>query len=214
MPKLTHIQISLLRAAAEKEEGMLYVPNAVTGVVRAKAIAGLLAQRLIQAVSSSPAMSIEPPYSDRPLRFRITDEGLAMIGQAESVAPVSHADSGAETAVAPRHPAARPSDYDAQWLEQQAGRGRRHHASGPQPALTSSKKARLLARISRAEGAPLDELITVTGWRPHTIRAVLSGLRKQGYVIQTIFGPSGGTVYRLTAQPPAGSPREHGRAVA
>ena len=32
-------------------------------------------------------------------------------------------------------------------------------------------------------GATLDEMVTLTGWLPHTTRAALTGLRKKGHVI-------------------------------
>jgi len=59
-----------------------------------------------------------------------------------------------------------------------------------------SKQTVLLDLISRDEGTHIDELISATGWQAHTIRAALSGLRKQGHVILATKG-EGGTSYRL-----------------
>ena len=33
-------------------------------------------------------------------------------------------------------------------------------------------------------GATMDELVVATGWQPHSVRAGMTGLRKQGYVIE------------------------------
>jgi hypothetical protein len=39
--------------------------------------------------------------------------------------------------------------------------------------------------MQRTEGATLDDLITATGWLPHTTRVALTGLRKTGLAIET-----------------------------
>ena len=48
-----------------------------------------------------------------------------------------------------------------------------------------SKQQQLAALIVRDEGATLDQMITVTGWLPHTTRAALTGLKKKGYAISS-----------------------------
>jgi hypothetical protein len=47
----------------------------------------------------------------------------------------------------------------------------------------TTKSAAVLSLLGRAEGATLPELITATGWLPHTTRAALTGLRKKGHAI-------------------------------
>lgn len=51
----------------------------------------------------------------------------------------------------------------------------------PSPA---SKTATVLALLRRDEGATLEEMTAATGWLPHTTRAVLTGLRKKGHVVE------------------------------
>jgi hypothetical protein len=48
-----------------------------------------------------------------------------------------------------------------------------------------SKQQQLAALLVRDEGATLDQMITVTGWLPHTTRAALTGLKKKGYAISS-----------------------------
>ena len=48
---------------------------------------------------------------------------------------------------------------------------------------TGTKSAAVIAMLGRPEGATLDEMITATGWLPHTIRAALTGFKKKGHVI-------------------------------
>ena len=57
-------------------------------------------------------------------------------------------------------------------------------APEPARALRISKRDNVVALLSRAEGATLAELIAATGWLPHTTRAALTGLRKQGQAIE------------------------------
>ncbi len=59
-----------------------------------------------------------------------------------------------------------------------------------------SKIATVLKLISCDEGVPVSELMTATGWLPHTIRAALTGLRKKGHHVQRIKR-DGVTCYRI-----------------
>ena len=49
----------------------------------------------------------------------------------------------------------------------------------------TSKSDLMVAMLSKAEGASLDELISATGWLPHTTRAALTGLRKKGHAVSS-----------------------------
>ncbi len=53
----------------------------------------------------------------------------------------------------------------------------------PQPRGASKSDA-VIALLSRDEGATSAELIAVTDWLPHTMRAALTGLRKKGHTIE------------------------------
>ena len=39
--------------------------------------------------------------------------------------------------------------------------------------------------LLRASGATLDEMVSATGWLPHTTRAALTGLKKKGYALRS-----------------------------
>ncbi len=41
----------------------------------------------------------------------------------------------------------------------------------------------MVALLQRGDGAALAELVSATGWLPHTTRAALTGLRKRGYAV-------------------------------
>ena len=60
------------------------------------------------------------------------------------------------------------------------------------------KQATIEALIRRPEGAAIADLRAATGWQQHSVRAALTGLRKQGYHLIREAGPAGGSVYRIT----------------
>jgi hypothetical protein len=55
-------------------------------------------------------------------------------------------------------------------------------AAAPAPRKASKQDA-VIALLRRPEGATLAEMIEATGWLPHSTRAVLTGLRKKGHVL-------------------------------
>lgn len=46
-----------------------------------------------------------------------------------------------------------------------------------------TKRGRLIALLKRETGASLAEMVEATDWQPHTVRAALTGLRKQQMTI-------------------------------
>lgn len=55
----------------------------------------------------------------------------------------------------------------------------------------------VIALLRRQEGATLAELTSATGWQPHSARAVLTGLRKKGHLLEKIKRDDV-TCYRIT----------------
>jgi len=51
-------------------------------------------------------------------------------------------------------------------------------------AKVETKIGKVLALLGTDEGATIEELVTETGWQPHTARAALTGLRKKGHVVE------------------------------
>jgi Protein of unknown function (DUF3489) len=65
-----------------------------------------------------------------------------------------------------------------------------------------SKLAEVIALLSRNRGASVEELISATGWLPHTTRAALTGLRKRGYEIACVRpDKSEVSIYRIVHAP-------------
>ena len=51
--------------------------------------------------------------------------------------------------------------------------------------------------VRRAEGATLADLVAATGWQQHSVRAVLSGLRKAGHNLLRDRNAEGESRYRI-----------------
>ena len=65
-----------------------------------------------------------------------------------------------------------------------------------------SKSATVTKMLSRGTGATLAEIIKSTGWKEHSCRAFLTGVRKTNKLLKE-QRPNGETAYRIEAQPEA-----------
>tara|TARA_R110002124_G_scaffold164209_2_gene331548 strand:- start:2354 stop:2602 length:249 start_codon:yes stop_codon:yes gene_type:complete len=63
-----------------------------------------------------------------------------------------------------------------------------------------TKSDKVIAQLSRAQGASLDEICSNTGWQPHSARAFMTGLRKKGFIIVRDKLDAGGSIYRITGK--------------
>ena len=70
-------------------------------------------------------------------------------------------------------------------------------ASPPRP---SGKSGEIVRCLEVSEAVSLDNLVHLTGWKPSTVRGVLSRLRARGYDIRR-EKRNGITVYRLDICP-------------
>ena len=55
--------------------------------------------------------------------------------------------------------------------------------------------------LSKQQGVTVDALAKATGWRPHTTRAALTGLRKRGFAVERIRNEAKGSLYRIANGP-------------
>ena len=65
--------------------------------------------------------------------------------------------------------------------------------------IRQSKKAAILGLLERPDGAAISDLTAATGWQVHSVRAALTGLRKDGKELIREKDDAGVTRYRLTA---------------
>ena len=61
-----------------------------------------------------------------------------------------------------------------------------------------TKTATILKLLRRPKGATIAQLQKATSWKPHSIRAALTGFRKKGHDVQRDKNAKGVSVYRIT----------------
>ena len=66
-------------------------------------------------------------------------------------------------------------------------------------AKKQSKSATVTKMLSRGTGATLAEIMKPTGWKEHSCRAFLTGVRKTNKLIKE-QRPDGKTAYRIEAE--------------
>jgi len=69
-------------------------------------------------------------------------------------------------------------------------------------APAERKKDKFIALLRREDGATIAEMAEALAWLPHTTRAMLTGLRKQGLIIDKVKA-EGGTRYSIAVEPTA-----------
>lgn len=73
-----------------------------------------------------------------------------------------------------------------------------------EPAPTGSKQSQLIAVLRSPAGSTIEQMTSLTGWQPRTVRGTISGvLRKRlGLQVTTEACSAGGTrVYRIVGAP-------------
>ena len=98
--------------------------------------------------------------------------------------------------------------------EQTKSKPKRRYAREPMPASASvdrptagatsptapreTKIGKVVELLKREQGASLDQIVTATGWLPHTARAAMTGLKKKGHTIERT-AVDGVSLYCITA---------------
>jgi hypothetical protein len=182
---LTDTQLVLLAAASRREDRCVVRPETMDARLFTRATKALLKAGLIAespAVRKLPA-GVGPDGVAQTLV--ITGTGLKAIGVEEPEL--------AQPAL--RKPRER--------IRKTSSRGTSDTATRPLLAGDSSttrpttKRALIIAMLSRREGATLDDLIAATGWLPHTTRAALTGLRQKGLCLERSKPEGEPAVYRI-----------------
>jgi hypothetical protein len=72
-------------------------------------------------------------------------------------------------------------------------------AHDPTPRIFPTKTATVTKLLLRNRGATVAEIMAITSWQPHSVRAFLTGLRKKGHMLLKEERKGGETSYRLGA---------------
>ena len=185
MFKLTATQMTLLLAACAREDGLAVRPDTLRLSGAAKLVAKLLKEGLVRELRAKGDMPVWREDDDgKSFSLKILKAGRTAV---QAIAPQETENNG---------PAAGGNEEA----------GRASAATVEQPtqvtntivAKPGSKRALLLALLSREGGATIAVMIEATGWLPHTTRSALSGLRKSGLAIERARNDRGGApVYRI-----------------
>ncbi|MBO6718917.1 MAG: DUF3489 domain-containing protein [Rhizobiaceae bacterium] len=93
-------------------------------------------------------------------------------------------------------PNAKPTD--AKRSDRAKASRKRPKQDRPSKTSSGSKKGQLIGLLSKPNGARASVLVERLGWQPHTVRAALSGLRKQGFEVATSkSAKTGETLYAI-----------------
>lgn len=162
MTQLTDIQILLLAAAAERDDASLLPPPETLVTQRStirKALVALLGSALAAEVKVSDEAKTWRRIGGERIGLVITDAGCAALARSDIATS----------------PAAKPSRKQRS----------KQRTLSPAPAeAAQSKSAMVLDLLRREDGVTLDEIVSATGWLPHSVRAALTGLRKKGHAIK------------------------------
>jgi hypothetical protein len=215
--KLTDTQLMVLSAASQREDRRVIMPDKLRGGAASKLLATLSTKGMIELFADGEQVDRPPAVSLAGLtNHRISAAGLASIGVSEvEPVPVVASDVGnisgspaadgegaplTSNAVADHLPdASLPARSDMP-LPNEAAHNSDDGAAGSsyRPPRAGSKLDHVIALLSSETGATIDELISVTGWLPHTARAALTGLRHRGYDVRLERGDKvRGSVYRV-----------------
>ena len=177
MTKLTDTQSILLSAASQRDDGsVLPLPASLKpSGGTAKALTALLNRGLVEERVTDDATAVHRAEGDARYGLFLTAAGADAIGVEPSASSaIDDAPGDHSTSVTPA-------------------------AVSVPAAKRQTKAAAVLALLSRPDGATLPELISATGWLPHTTRAALTGLRKKGHNIARSKRDNA-TCYRIAAQ--------------
>lgn len=182
MSTLTRTQTTTLKAAAKRPEGQVEpLPPGLVGGARLNVLRGLLAKKLIEEKTASPGDPVwRTTRENVALTLVLSEAGYAALGrQRPNESPIlDEADAATRT----------ESVDDGQTPE-----------TATQLPRPGSKLAQLVEALRRPEGATTNDLMQATGWQPHSIRGVISGMVKKnlGLLVVSEKGANGGRVYRI-----------------
>ena len=185
MTKLTDTQTIILSAGAQRPENIaLPLPKGLHGAAAKMAVTKMIKHGWLQEVDANLRRG-EPLWREtgdgHGTTLVVTDAGLEAIG-IEPVAVNSVTDLRNDKPVPDPQPTA---------------------AETPKPVhiRAGTKQAQIIALLQRPEGAAITEIVAETGWKPHSVRGLISGglKKKLGLPVASENVDGRGTVYKLEA---------------
>lgn len=209
MTKLTDSQLVVLSNAAARDDQSAVLPPRMSKAAAFKVGTSLVARKLMREVRAKAGATVwREDGEGRGIALVITKAGLAAINAGDDLEEAkgqSHPRTPASSQGKPRQ-----QKQDARSGERKARDKRSASRTSPVEAKRQkdtqvsgpggSKRATIIRMLSAKDGASLNDLVAATGWLPHTTRAVLTGLRKKGFVLERVR-EEGVSAYRITGHP-------------
>lgn len=194
MPRLTDTQLVILSTAASRDDGAVLPlsssiranKGAITRSLKSLIDKGLIAEH--------PALRGTEPWREdddgRAVTLMLTDAGRSAMG----IIPDDGGVATETTPPAPEKPTVKSCGRQTppEFLSERSSRV-------PKPG---SKKALLIDLMARKQGATIDELMTATGWKAHSVRGAISGTVKKllGRPVTTEKVTGRGRVFRIGSE--------------
>lgn len=175
MLKLSDTQLTILTRAAQRDDRAIAALD--KRAVTRDAVTGLLKGKLLGTVPKTPDHALwKRGKSGQPLGLVITPKGLKVINAYEAGPALATKDvppSRPQTS-APRKGAAGKNAAKDKAADAQA-------EAKPKPAhRPGSKLDAIIKLMRRPKGASIEQMMTETGWQPHSVRGAISGaIRKK-----------------------------------
>ncbi len=192
--KLNDTQLVLLSAASQRDDHCLVRAEGPKRAQAQRAVAKLLEAGLLKEIRAKAGAPIwrRDEETGQTYALKLTAAGAKAIAVDDATASESMGEQRANhpISVNPKpEPVSDPAGID---------RPNSNVASTPTSPRGGTKIAQVIELLQRGDGATLAELVSATGWLPHTTRAALTGLRKRGYAVGIDRADKArGSVYRI-----------------
>jgi len=193
MPKLTETQTNILSRAATRPDNLaMPLPKGLHGAAAKVVVTKMIAQGWLEEVDANLQRG-EPLWREtgdgHGTTLIATEAGLAAIGIEPVVAcTITNLRSAQPEPVVEPQTAPVTSTIPV----------------SPKPVAhrTGTKQAQIIALLRRPEGAAITEIVAATGWKPHSVRGLISGglKKKLGLSITSEKIEGRGLCHRLAAE--------------